>query len=43
VTTDGTTLAHGFREGAQFSVRIFEGIVGIFQDAHFRRTVRTFE
>jgi hypothetical protein len=24
-------------------VRIFEGIIGIFQDAHFSKTVRTFE
>jgi len=24
-------------------VRIFEGIFGVFQDAHFRNTVRTFE
>jgi hypothetical protein len=25
------------------SVRIFEGIVGIFQDAHFSKTMRIFE
>ena len=36
-------------EGAQFScapwtkVSIFEGISGVFQDAHFRERVRTFE
>jgi hypothetical protein len=24
-------------------VRIFEGIVGIFQDAHFSKSLRTFE